>query len=139
MEISIKRKNSKFQFEATNTEKASVLIAAGQKLDSEAEGLRPMQLLLVSLGTCMAIDVLNLLYKQRQNVEDFRIKVSGKRRDAIPSIFKSILIELYVDGKVKKEKLEHAIHLSETKYCSVHHMLSPPAEVLTKYYLNHEK
>ena len=139
MEVSIKRTNNKFQLEASNSEADSILISAGTRLDDTAKGFRPMQLLLVSLSTCMAIDVLNLLYKQRQRVDDFSIQAVGARKDAIPATFETIQIEIYVEGEVKEEKLAHAIQLSEEKYCSVHHMVSPPAQIFTKYYLNHGK
>ena len=83
-------------------------------------GFRPMQLLLSALGSCSAIDMVSVLKKQRQTVEQFTIKVEGERvQDAIPSLWKSVNVLFELHGNIDKEKAEKAGALSIEKYCSV--------------------
>lgn len=135
MEIEIKRINDKFHFSGAN-EIDTVNIGASPVLGDTDNGFRPMQLMLVSLGSCMSIDVLNMLYKGRQEVEDYSVKVSAERTDDTPSIFKTILIEITVKGAVSEDRLAKAINLSRDKYCSVYKIMSQSAQIDIKYYLN---
>ena len=83
-------------------------------------GFRPMQLILSALGSCSAIDMVSVLKKQRQTVDQFKIKVEGEReQDAIPSLWKSIKLSFELHGNIDKEKAEKAGALSIEKYCSV--------------------
>ncbi len=83
-------------------------------------GFRPMQLILASLGSCSAIDLVSILKKQKQSIEKFKIKVEGEReQDKIPSLWKSIKISFTLDGDIDVEKAKKAAALSIEKYCSV--------------------
>jgi putative redox protein len=83
-------------------------------------GFRPMQLILSALGSCSAIDMVSVLKKQRQKVEQFKIKVEGEREQGvIPSLWKSIKVSFELHGNIDKEKAEKAGALSIDKYCSV--------------------
>jgi putative redox protein len=83
-------------------------------------GFRPMQLILSALGSCSAIDMVSVLKKQRQTVEEFKINVEGEReQDTIPSLWKSIKVSFEIHGNVDQEKAEKAGALSIEKYCSV--------------------
>lgn len=137
MEIQIIQTNHQFQFEASNGRIAVPIVASPSLSETEA-GFRPMELLLASLGSCLSIDVLNILKKQRQEVKSYKVNVSGKRRAEEPAIFEHILIELFVVGPVDTAKLETAIQLSKEKYCSVYKIVSQTAEIEIKYQLNHE-
>tara|TARA_Y100000782_G_C10181544_1_gene264296 strand:- start:81 stop:491 length:411 start_codon:yes stop_codon:yes gene_type:complete len=134
MEIAINRTNDKFHFEASNGG-ATLPIGASPVLGDTEYGFRPMELMLVSLGSCMSIDVLNLLYKQRQQVEDYDVKVSATRKGE-PSIFENILVEIFVKGQVEEKRLEKAIAQSRDKYCSAYKVLNATATIDIKYYLN---
>lgn len=83
-------------------------------------GFRPMQLILSALGSCSAIDMVLILKKQKQTVEDFKIKVEGEREpDNIPSLWKSIHVSFELSGNIDHGKAEKAGALSLEKYCSV--------------------
>lgn len=83
-------------------------------------GYRPMQLLLAGLGSCSAIDVMLILKKQRQVVEDFTIEVHGEReQDVTPALWKSAHITFHLKGAIDREKAERAVLLSMERYCSV--------------------
>lgn len=82
-------------------------------------GFRPMQLLLSGLGTCSAIDMVAILKKQKQTIDQFKITVEGEReKDQIPALWESINVIFSIKG-VEKDKAEKAAALSMNKYCSV--------------------
>ena len=82
-------------------------------------GFRPMQLVLSGLGTCSAIDMIAILKKQKQTIEQFRITVEGEReKDKIPALWEAIKVTFSIKG-VEKDKAEKAADLSMNKYCSV--------------------
>lgn len=82
-------------------------------------GFRPMQLLLSALGTCSAIDMIAILKKQKQTIQQFKITVEGEREEEkIPSLWKAITVLFTIQG-VDKDKAEKAAFLSMEKYCSV--------------------
>ena len=114
-----------------------MFVAASPSLQGDdGRGPRPMQLVLHALASCMSIDVLSILYKQKQEVEDYRVSVNGDRRDEIPTVFTKIEMTIHVKGNVKESFLKRAIKLGEEKYCSVHHMLNSTVEINVNYELN---
>lgn len=136
MQIDVKRNHGKlFEFTGASTE-SNVLICGSPALEQGNSGFRPTELVLAGLGGCMSIDVLNILYKQRQSPESFDIKVNGTRAEEIPSLFEEITLTIIVTGDIKPEKLEHAIRLSATKYCTVYKILECTAQIKCKYLLN---
>ena len=108
-------------------------------LDTLAEegggtGFSPMELLLVSLAGCTAMDVISILKKKRQDVTGFEVRAHGLRADDHPKIYTDITLEYVVRGHgVDPKAIERAIELSETKYCSVAGMLKKAANVTTTF------
>ena len=108
-------------------------------LDTVAEegggsGFSPMELVLVSLAGCTAMDVISILKKKRQEVMGFEVRAHGLRADDHPKVFTDITLEYIVRGhNVDSKAVQRAIELSETKYCSVSGMLSQVAQVTTTY------
>lgn len=83
-------------------------------------GFRPMQLLLVALGSCSAIDLVSILNKQRQKIDDFSIEIHGEReKEVVPSLWKSVSVAFHLTGEIDSDKAEKAAALSMEKYCSV--------------------
>jgi putative redox protein len=83
-------------------------------------GFRPMQLVLSALGSCSAIDMVSILKKQKQPVEEFKIRIEGEReKDKIPSLWESIKVLFTLQGNIDIQKAEKAATLSMEKYCSV--------------------
>ena len=136
MEVQLIKTDKKFAFKADNGE-LQFDVCASPSMEEGNVGFRPMQLVLEGLAGCMAIDILQILYKQRQVVEAFTLKVKGNRVDTIPSVFESIELLVEVSGQIDEKKLQRAISLSEDKYCSVHKMLEPTVEISTTYSINH--
>jgi putative redox protein len=108
-------------------------------LDTLAEegggaGLGPMELLLVSLAGCTAMDVISILKKKRQDVTGFEVRAHGLRADDHPQVYTDITLEYVVRGHgVDPKAVARAIELSETKYCSVAGMLKRVASITTTY------
>ena len=94
----------------------------------------PMELLLIALGSCTAVDVISILQKKREQVTDYRVEVRGERREDHPRSFKRMEVRHIVTGKkISPKSVAQAIELSETKYCSVAATLRPTAEIHSSY------
>lgn len=112
---------------------------SGHALAIEADSDRraattPMELLLLALGSCTGVDVISILKKKRQQVTDYRIEVSGERRDEFPKSYTRLHVKHIVRGHgVTEQAVASAIKLSETKYCSVAATLRGSAEIVTSY------
>ena len=87
-------------------------------------GPRPMELILMGLGSCASFDVIAILKKQRQEVASFECTLEAERADAVPSVFTKITINFQISGNnLDESKVERAVALSAEKYCSVSKML----------------
>ena len=94
----------------------------------------PVELLLVSVAACTAVDVVSILEKKRQNVTDYKVEITGERRDEHPRAFTKMHIHHIVYGHdVSEQALVRAIELSDTKYCSVAATVRPTVEITTSF------
>lgn len=94
----------------------------------------PVELLLIAVGSCTAIDVVSILEKKRQLVTDYKVEVTGERREEHPRSFTKIHIHHIVYGRdVSPQAVESAIRLSDEKYCSVAATVRPTAEITTSF------
>jgi len=133
--IKLKRVDDAFRLEATN-ERGDITYTDGSAaIGAGEEGFRPMEMLLVSLAGCSAIDMINVLKKQRQNITDFKIEIDGDRADGTPSPFTAIRVRFLISGEVKATKVDKAIELTKGKYCSVYFSLHPDIDVTYSYEL----
>ena len=104
------------------------------KLGGVDAGTRPMELLLISLGGCTAMDVVSILMKKRVPMDDFAIEIESERADEHPKVYTKIHIKYIVTGRgVRAKDVERAVELSEEKYCSITAMLSKTAEMSSSY------
>ena len=93
-------------------------------------GLRPMEMVLLGLGGCTAIDVLHMLRKGRQPITDMRVELDAERADDVPKVFTKIHLHFVLMGAgLDPHKIERAINLSASKYCSASMMLNKTAEM----------
>ena len=101
---------------------------------SRAVAASPMELLLIALGGCTAVDVVSILKKKRERVTGYRVEVRGLRREEHPRAFTRIEVRHIVAGRnVSARAVAQAVELSETKYCSVAATLRPGVELVTTY------
>jgi putative redox protein len=102
-------------------------------LDDEP-GLSPMELLLAGMAGCTGIDVVDILKKKKQPLDAIEVRVRGRRVDSFPRIYKEIEVRYMIWGNgIDVKAVEHAIKLSEEKYCSVSAMLRGVAEIRSSY------
>jgi putative redox protein len=93
-------------------------------------GMRPMEMILLGLGSCSSFDVVQILQKGRNNVTACVAEVTAERVDAIPSVFSKIHLHFIVSGQdLKVSAVERAVKLSAEKYCSASIMLSKAVEI----------
>jgi len=137
MKINIKRLNDNFHMEAKNEDGNSIQMDSALDIGGEGKGMRPMQLLLAAVGGCSAIDVILILKKQKQIIDDFEVEVEGEREKIEDySLFRDICLHFKFKGQVDKEKAERAVKLSVDKYCSVSKTLEPTAKISYKVSVN---
>jgi putative redox protein len=130
IKIEINRLNDGFHMEALNEQGNSVHIDASPDIGGENNGMRPMQLLLAAMGGCSSIDIINILKKQRQDLKDIKITVTGEReKDAVPSLYTEVHAHVKLFGNLDRDKAEKAVALSVEKYCSVAKTLEKTAKV----------
>ena len=87
-------------------------------------GARPMEMVLMGLGGCTSIDVIDILKKSRQDITDCVTQLTAERATTIPAVFTKIHIHFVVTGRnLKSRQVERAVELSATKYCSATLML----------------
>ncbi len=102
--------------------------------DGSTPGPSPMELVLIGTGGCSAYDVVSILEKGREPVEDVVVELDADRADATPAVFTRIHMHFIVKGHgVKAAKVERAIQLSVEKYCSASAMMAKTAEITHDY------
>jgi len=92
-------------------------------------GPKPLEFALLALGGCTAFDVISILRKKRQQVTGYEIELRAEQRDEPPTYFTRVEIRHRLRGQIDPEAVKAAIHLSETKYCSVGAMISKTAKI----------
>jgi len=111
-------------FEGTTESGHAVLMDAAPEVGGENKGARPMEMVLLGLGGCTSIDVIMMLQKSKQAVEDCQVEITAERSDKIPKVFTKIHVHFKVMGQdLNLKKVERAVNLSAEKYCSVSKML----------------
>lgn len=93
-------------------------------------GTRPKELILIGLAGCSGSDVISILSKMREKITRFEIDIEAESATEHPKVFTKIhLLYRFWGESLKKENIEKAIDLSQTKYCSVSAMLKPTVEI----------
>ncbi|HEY69167.1 MAG TPA: OsmC family protein [Anaerolineae bacterium] len=111
----------------------SLVMGTWEELDPPWMGLKPSDLLLLSVASCSSWDVVSILTKQREPLEGLETTCTGEQRPDPPNVFTSVHLHFRVEGAVSPQKLERAIQLSVEKYCSVVNSLDPSIPVTTDY------
>ena len=94
----------------------------------------PVELLLLAVAGCTASDVVSILEKKRQRITDYRVEITGTRRDEFPRLFTAMHVHHIVYGHdVSEQAVAQAVELSDTKYCSVAATVRPTAEITTSF------
>jgi putative redox protein len=127
------------RFKSVGEDGVAVLLDSDAAHGGEGAGLRPMELMLVSLGSCTGMDVISILRKKRQDVTGYRIEVSGARRGEYPRVFTEIDVRHVLWGNdLSESAVSRAIELSESTYCPAYAMLSKAARITSSFELRPE-
>lgn len=120
MKIELKRLDDAFYFEAKSETGNVAYMDAGENIGGHNKGVRPMQMLIMGLGGCSAIDIVLILKKQRQVIDDFEISIEAEREKyKEPALWETVQLHFKLKGQIDKDKAERAVRLSMEKYCSV--------------------
>jgi len=97
-------------------------------------GMRPMEMLLIGMGACTSFDVVTILKKARQPIEDCVAEIDAARADEVPKVFTKIHVHFVITGNnLNETQVERAVKLSAEKYCSASIMLSKSVEISHDY------
>ena len=115
----------------------------GYELDFDADaqwGCRPTEALLLSLGGCMAIDIVSILKKMRMEICRFRIDLVGERNPEPPQYFRAVEMVFHMTGRdLDPRRIDRAIALSRQTYCSVYNSLRSDMDLKISYVVDDEK
>lgn len=118
--IEVSRVGEGYGFEAKDAYGHTARTDTSPDTGGQNFGIRPMQMLLMGLGGCSGIDVVSILKKQRQTINNFNMVIEGQREpDKEPSLFTDIHVRFELEGNIEPEKARRACQLSIDKYCSV--------------------
>jgi len=99
-----------------------------------AAGAGPVELTIMALAACTAMDVISMLLKKQERVTEFHVEVHAERTTSYPQVITSAELDYVVSGRgVHEASLRRAIGLSVEKYCPVHAMLSKAFPISIKY------
>lgn len=139
MQIKLQRVDEDFRMEASNEHGNIVTLDASPVVGGHNTGMRPMQLLLASLGGCSSIDVISILRKQRQPLEDIQVTIDAEREEnKVPALFTKIHLTYHLRGVLDEQKIQKALDLSLQQYCSVAKMIEKTAKITYSYILNEQ-
>lgn len=133
MEASVKLEQ-RMRFAGTADTGFEVVMDSGPSVGGDNTGPRPMELILIGLCGCTAMDVISILRKKRASVSGLEVKALAERAASHPKIFTDIHLEYIVSGNnVNPKAVERAIELSATTYCPAQAMLALAANMTTSY------
>ena len=130
VKISLARTSGQFHLTNTNAQGNTVETDGSPDIGGTGKGARPMELILMGLGSCSSIDVILILQKQRQDLKDIKIDITATRENVDNhSEYKKIHMVFHLFGDIKPKKAQKAIALSVESYCSVAQLLKHTATI----------
>jgi len=136
MKVTLNRENKYFYFIAENESNLLLNIDGSSSIGGENKGFSPMELMLSGMASCSTIDLLLILKKQKQIVDNIKIVATAERTDTKSKAFKSVNLHYILDGVISSLKLQKAIDLALTKYCSAILSLNPDVIITSSYHIN---
>jgi len=117
-------------FQADAESGHSVTIDGPAEAGGEGRGFRPMELMLLGLGGCMALDVLTILRRMRRPISAYQVTLRAERADQPPRVYTEVTLEHVLQGDgLTDDAVQRAIDLAESKYCSAFAMFAKTATV----------
>jgi putative redox protein len=130
--IHLKQIDQDYQFVTTDEAGQQITMDIPVDQGGHGNGVRPMQALLSALGGCSAVDIVMILKKQKETIENFEMIIDGERQvGKEPALWETIHIVFKLKGTMSQERAEKACTLSIDKYCSVAATLRAAGAVIT--------
>ena len=121
------------RFEAIGGHRAFPIPINAPHGDGPATGFSPAELLLASAAACSAWDVVEILRKARQPLDDLQVEAHGRQQEERPYAFVEVELVFQAHGEgLDRRRVEHAVALSVERYCSVINTISGVARVTTR-------
>lgn len=117
------------QFVAQGDSGHAIVMDSSEEVGGHNTGARPMEVLLMGILGCTAMDVISILKKKRQPITGLKIFATGDRNSEHPKYYTRIHLEYVAYGNVDLEALERSVQLSEEKYCSALATVRGKAEI----------
>jgi putative redox protein len=114
----------RMSFDASADSGFNVQLGTEPVVGGDNDGFKPMELILIGLGGCTAMDVISILTKMKQKVDSFEIKLHGDRSKEHPKVFTNITIEYILNGQgLDHAAVQRAVDLSAQRYCPAQAMI----------------
>ena len=137
MKIELKRQNQSVHFEAQNESGNIIEFDGSASIGGQGKGMTPMEALLAAVAGCCSFDVVEILRKTRQKLDDIQVTISGDRKEVDwVKPFENMHIQFSLFGEVKEKKALQAIQLAVEKYCSVGASLDPKIPITYTFTIN---
>ncbi len=131
--------NEQVSFVAESGSGHAILIDGAPEHGGRNLGIRPMEAVLMGLGSCSAFDVVQILKKSRQSISDCVVELDAQRADSIPAVFTHIHMTFVIRGRdLKPASIARAVELSVDKYCSATAMLRPGVDIRYEWRIEDE-
>ncbi len=113
-----------------------ILLDAAEHNGGQNAGPQPMEMLLVGLAGCAAMDIIAILRKKRQNITAYEVRIQGGRAEEYPKVFLEITIEhIFTGYNVQPAAVKRAIELTEERYCGASAMLGKTATLTHTFHI----
>ncbi len=121
-------------FRARGGTGGELIVDGSPDIGGEGRGMRPMELLLAAIASCASMDIVHILRKQGEPLDDLEVHAEGDRKDATPAPYTAVRLRFVAHGKAGERaldahKVERAVSLGVEKYCSVSSSLDPAIRV----------
>jgi len=133
LESKVSLTNQKVQFKGVVRQNPAITIDYTPPV-GDGDGYTSLELLLVSLSTCVGTSLTTFLRRMKRSVSGLEIHANGIRRDQHPTYFESIALQLtIVSVDATREDVDKVLRLSEETYCPVWAMIKHTVKVTTEY------
>jgi putative redox protein len=121
-------------FNATADSGFNITLGTDPAVGGDNDGSRPMELLLMGLAGCTAMDVISILSKKRQKITGFEVRAHADRTQEHPKVFTAITLHYVVRGQaIDPAAVQRAIELSEKTYCPAQAMFGKIAPITLSF------
>lgn len=138
MKLTLRQVDDRFHFRATSPQGLTVDIDdPSAREEGGAQGVSPMQMLVMALGGCTGIDLVSILEKGRQRIDTLEITLDATREEGRAArVWEHVHLHFILTGDLDPEKVRRAIDLSLTIYCSVAKSLAPQTRLAYSFEVN---